>query len=379
MWPGGEAPCAPEKGVVWGSFVLDVMCTSLSAEYTAGQWMLVFYLCSFAGWCWEVSLYLVKRKRFVNRGFLSGPILPIYGFGALIVLMICMPVKDSVTAVALMGAFAATALEYVTGFLMERLFHVRYWDYSRRPLNLNGYVCLLSTVTWAVFSVVAVCIVHPVIQPYVRRIPLRLADTLAVVLTTFTSVDVAFAVRRALDLRALLESMERYARELEAVYGGLDTISDRVGDMIRSFAEQVDERREELAAGLQHITSARNRVVQLLAEKRISLEEGVRERFASFESILEEVADFLPDVNALRAEVAAAKERYDRQSNALRNARMQRMARAKKVLRANPGVSSRWYGSALEQLERARDERQKQGKGEKKSRTRHSRGHSLKA
>ena len=77
--------------------------------------------------------------------------------------------------------------------------------------------------------------------------------------------------------------------------------------------------------------------------------------------------------------VAAAKERYDRQSNALRNARMQRMARAKKVLRANPGVSSRWYGSALEQLERARDERQKQEKGEKKSRTRHSRGHSLKA
>lgn len=341
--------------------MLDVIRSSLLAEYSVGQWMLVFYLCSFAGWCWEVSLYLVKERRFVNRGFLSGPILPIYGFGALIVLATCLPVKDSALAVALLGAFAATLLEYVTGFVMEHTFHVRYWDYSKRPLNLNGYVCLLSVVTWAVFSVAVVCIVHPAVHPYIRRIPTQIAGTMAAALSAFAVVDVVFAVRRALDLRALLESMERYARELEAVYGGLDTISDRVGDMIRSFAEQVDERREELSAGLQHITSARGRVVQLLAEKRISLEEGVRERFANFESILEDVADFLPDVSALRAEVEAAKERYDRQSEALRSVRARHMVRAKKVLRANPGVSSRWYGRALEQLERARDERQKQG------------------
>ena len=73
--------------------MLESIRSLLLEEYSLGQWMLVFYLYSFAGWCWEVSLYLVKERRFVNRGFLTGPILPIYGFGALSVLLSCVPVK----------------------------------------------------------------------------------------------------------------------------------------------------------------------------------------------------------------------------------------------------------------------------------------------
>ena len=106
----------------------------------------------FCGWCWEVFLYLVKERRFVNRGFLFGPILPIYGFGAVGILLTCVPVEGNMALVALVGTIAASLLEYVTGFLMESIFHVRYWDYSQRPLNLNGYICALSAATWAVFS-----------------------------------------------------------------------------------------------------------------------------------------------------------------------------------------------------------------------------------
>ena len=312
--------------------------------------MLVFYLYSFAGWCWEVSLYLVKERRFVNRGFLTGPILPIYGFGALSVLLSCVPVKENVLLVALVGTLVASLVEYVTGWAMEALFHVRYWDYSDQPLNLNGHICAMSAATWAVFSAMIVCVVHPMLRPTMLKVPPNAALIAACVLTAFCAVDTVFAVRKALDLRRLLESMERYAKELEALHGGLDSLSSRIGDMVHAFAERVDVKQEELFAGVEHITAARDRVKKLMAEKRIGMEEGARQRFANFERILAEVAAYLPDSELLRNEIEDAKRKYDEQTALLRDERIRRMRRAEKVLRRNPTASSYRHSVAFDVL-----------------------------
>lgn len=312
--------------------------------------MLVFYLYSFAGWCWEVSLYLVKERRFVNRGFLTGPILPIYGFGALSVLLSCVPVKENVLLVALVGTLVASLVEYVTGWAMEALFHVRYWDYSDQPLNLNGHICAMSAATWAVFSAMIVCVVHPMLRPTMLKVPPNAALIVACVLTAFCAVDTVFAVRKALDLRRLLESMERYAKELEALHGGLDSLSSRIGDMVHAFAERVDVKQEELSAGVEHITAARDRVKKLMAEKRIGMEEGARQRFANFERILAEVAAYLPDSELLRNEIEDAKRKYDEQTALLRDERIRRMRRAEKVLRRNPTASSYRHSVAFDVL-----------------------------
>ena len=294
--------------------MLEQIRATLLEEYSVSQWVLLFFLYSFCGWCWEVFLYLVKERRFVNRGFLFGPILPIYGFGAVGILLTCVPVEGNMALVALVGTIAASLLEYVTGFLMETIFHVRYWDYSERPLNLNGYICALSAATWAVFSVFIVSVVNPFVKTYIYMIPLRMADAAAAIFTGFAVVDTGFAVRRALDLRALLESMERYARELQALHGGLDSINERVNGMIRDFAAHVDSRQEELAASAKRVTAARDRVREMMDQKRLSLEDGAKERFANLERVLNEAASYLPDVSALRAEVEAARAKYDRQS-----------------------------------------------------------------
>lgn len=337
------------------------MKAALLGEYSVGQWMMVFYLYSLAGWLWEVALCLVKERRFVNRGFLTGPILPIYGFGALSILLCCVPVQQNALLVALVGTAVASAVEYVTGWAMEALFHVRYWDYSHQPLNLNGYICALSAATWAVFSAIIVCVVHPVLRPYVQRIPPQVALAAACVLTGFALVDTVFAVRKAISLRRLLESMERYAKELERLHGGLDRISDRVSGMIRDFAARVDERQEEMAAGLQRITDARDRVRTMMDERRMTLAEGAKERFANFERILAAAASYLPDSEALREEIASARRHYDEQTELLRDERMRRMRRAEKVLRSNPTASSRRYGRAMELL---RHERESDGKAQ---------------
>ncbi|MFR5797161.1 MAG: putative ABC transporter permease, partial [Christensenellales bacterium] len=101
-------------------------------------------------------------------------------------------VEGNMALVALVGTIAASLLEYVTGFLMEAIFHVRYWDYSERPLNLNGYICALSAATWAVFSVFIVSVVNPFVKTYIYMIPLRMADAAAAIFTGFAVVDTGF-------------------------------------------------------------------------------------------------------------------------------------------------------------------------------------------
>lgn len=182
---------------------------ALLAEYSAGQWVLVFFLYSIAGWCWEVALCLARERRLVNRGFLRGPMLPIYGFGATGILLSCVPVREHVAAVALVGMLVASALEYAAGWLIEALFHVRYWNYLDCPYNLNGYVCLASCATWAAFSVLVVCVIHPLCMPLIRRVPPTAALALSAGLAVFALGDAALSVRHALDLRALLELITR--------------------------------------------------------------------------------------------------------------------------------------------------------------------------
>ena len=166
---------------------------------------------------------------------------------------------------------------------------------------------------------------------------------------------------RALDLRALLESMERYAKELQALHGGLDSINERVSGMIRDFAAHVDSRQEELAASARRVTAARDRVREMMDQKRLSLEDGAKERFANLERVLNEAASYLPDVSALRAEVEAARAKYDRQSEELRRIRERRLLRAEHALRNNPTAASRRHRGPFEQLKRIqrRDEEEK--------------------
>lgn len=168
----------------------------LRAQYSAGQWALVFFVYSFAGWCWELLLYLVKQRRAVNRGFLSGPFLPVYGFSALGMLAVCLPVKESVGKVAITGAIAACVLEYAVGALTLRVLHVRYWDYRGRRMNVGGHICLMAALTWALFAVVVVCILHPLFQPSLRAVPSAPAGAMAGTLTVLAAADAAKKIAR---------------------------------------------------------------------------------------------------------------------------------------------------------------------------------------
>lgn len=124
--------------------------------YYLSQWVLFFFIYSFIGWVWESCYVSVRKRRWVNRGFMHGPMLPLYGSGALAVLVSTIGVRENMVLIFLLGMMAATVLEYFTGAAMERLFHVRYWDYSNQKLNLHGYICVSSSLCWGCFSVLLV-------------------------------------------------------------------------------------------------------------------------------------------------------------------------------------------------------------------------------
>ena len=129
-------------------------------SYSMVQWLFFFYLYCFAGWCIESAYVSIRTRKLTNRGFMRGPFLPIYGSGAIMMLVVSMPFQDNIVMTYVAGCIGATVLEYVTGVTMELLFKMRYWDYSDKPLNFQGHICLGSTLSWGFLTILMTEIVH---------------------------------------------------------------------------------------------------------------------------------------------------------------------------------------------------------------------------
>lgn len=133
------------------------------------DYFIYFLIYSFIGWFWEVMLILVREHKFVNRGFLNGPYCPIYGAGALLFLGMSHYITNPVLCFFIGGLLACT-LEYITSFVMEKLFHARWWDYSKRKFNINGRVCLIGYVVFGA-GAVGIHYLHPLIVSLINRVP----------------------------------------------------------------------------------------------------------------------------------------------------------------------------------------------------------------
>ncbi|HOM01866.1 MAG TPA: putative ABC transporter permease [Acetivibrio sp.] len=161
-----------------------------------GFWDAVIYfvLYSFIGWISEVAYAAYKEKRFVNRGVLAGPICPIYGFGALFILGIdaltkprTMPVYMSIT----LAIIITTVLEYITGYILERFFNIKAWDYSNEEFNLHGRICLKFSLLWGIFAYMLLSFLHPVLSMYVNALDQTAKQVVAVLMLGMVVFDTA--------------------------------------------------------------------------------------------------------------------------------------------------------------------------------------------
>ncbi len=342
--------------------------------YTLGQWLLFFFLYCFLGWVWESCYVSARQRRWVNRGFLHGPLLPIYGFGAVIILWATLPVRQSLPLIFLLGMLAATALEYVTGAAMEALFKVRYWDYSHQPCNLHGYICLTSSLAWGAFSVLLVKVLHPPFEDLVLRLPAFLADALACVLTVYFTADTVRSFQAAMDLREVLTRLTEEDEDLRRLAKRAEVISAFAEEDLRRFRERTEverllrqERWEDTLQQLRDARIKRARRRQLLLEEslrrrttaKLKALDNIREALEAYRDRLETARDLTGEaLEARMAEVQQLLEQLRDREAVIRARTARRYRQSLRILRGNPSATAKAFSEALESLRKLGDRRE---------------------
>jgi uncharacterized membrane protein len=224
------------------------------------------------------------EKHPVNRGFIRGPFLPLYGSGGIMMLVVSKPYYDNVFLVFVAGCIGATALEFITGVVMEALFKVRYWDYSHKKFNFRGYICLESTIVWGVCTVVFTHYLQIPIEKIILSIPYNLLTIFTVILTILVSADFALAFRTAMDIKDVLVYMEKAKAEMHRMQRRLDVLVAFKGEDVKEgIADRVDALSDVLEKNFKtikekmsldpasYVGNVREEVTELYAKYRVMM------------------------------------------------------------------------------------------------------------
>ncbi len=200
----------------------------------------VFY--SMVGWIWEEIVCSIPAKKFINRGFLNGPYLPIYGSGALLVILLLSDIHNPV-ALFLVGALVTGILEYVTSWVMEKLFHARWWDYSECFLNINGRVCFRGAVAFGTLSVIAVHYVHPFVVSVTDSLPALALSILSLGLFALMLSDLVYTLTAFSGFEAKLQELaSRIGEAAAAITEQPGMLTSKLRDgQIHKFLEEAHQ------------------------------------------------------------------------------------------------------------------------------------------
>lgn len=290
----------------------------------------IFFIYAFLGWCTEVCYVATVTGKFVNRGFLNGPWCPVYGFGVLIVLTCLEPLADQLALLFLGSLVLTSALEWLTGFLLEKLFHQRWWDYSDQPFNLNGYICLRFSLAWGLACLFVVKLLHPTVLLLIRLIPHTLGVVLLVLLSAALAVDLAATVSAIAKLNRRLSQIDELAGKIRAVS---DDFGEGLADRVLDAAERGAGWREDMEEWTDR-----------LARKRAELADG-----------LDDWRDGLQD--RLEEGRAQARQQLDDWKDGLQDLLDKNAFGQRRLLKAFPKLRSTDHGAALERLRRRLDRR----------------------
>ena len=239
-----------------------------------------FFLYGCIGWCVEVVYAAVKEHKLVNRGFLCGPICPIYGFGMVglvySVQLIPLPDSGSMSAVSIffIGMVLTTAIELVGGWVLYKLYHIRWWDYSKMKYNLGGYICPQFSLLWGLGSVLMIKVVHPLLARGSNPMPFRVMLILDIVLLILFVVDVIVSTAAAIGLNKYLSEIDELRARLRVTSDKLTTV---LGTGVMTADTVLDEQKLQLALAK---LEGRENAAELRAEATARVAE-LREKLAA--------------------------------------------------------------------------------------------------
>ena len=275
------------------------------------------------------------------------------------ILISTIGVRENPWLIFLFGMLAATVLEYITGAAMEKLFHVRYWDYSRQKLNLNGYICASSSLCWGAFSVLLVRVIHVPVERAVLDIPLVITDGAALVLTVIMSVDLTQSFNEAMDLKRVLIQLEESKEQIKKMQEKLKTASDgliadykiRSEKLVEDYRARVEEAAEKSrsrkAAYLERIGMKR-------AQRQLQLEELTERVEYLMKMEIPAKADSLigekrrEELSELKKVIVAELHRMSSRTDRI-------YLHIASQLKRNPTAASEKFADVLEELKRTLD------------------------
>ena len=251
------------------------------------QICLYFLIYSFGGWVVEVIFHAVALGKVINRGFLNGPVCPVYGFGVLSVFALLNTIQGSGRQISdgmifVFGIVLATAVELVAGWLLDVCFHARWWDYSDKPFNFHGYICLEFSLIWGLAIVMVVKVFQKYVEAHASHTPATWEWIVIAVLYAVYLTDFIVTV-------AVIQGLNKKLTRLDKVRSDLRIVSDKLSDTLATTtigtAQKVGEGKVQAtlaAAELRDATAAqREKSIEMLRIKRAELQAQFEELSSS--------------------------------------------------------------------------------------------------
>lgn len=208
------------------------------------KYILLFFFYSAAGWLLESIYCSIGEKKIINRGFLTGPLCPIYGTAAIVMtVLIYNPFKDKPLIIFLLGIVLCDIVEYLTSFVMEKLFAARWWDYTYEFMNLNGRICLKHSLYWGVISVVFVTVIHPAVDGLYDKINKDYLNYIFIAVMVIFIIDLINSVVKASDIRKLQKKLNKI---MNSISSGFSTAKEIVGDKYYIFKVAVEKQSDKV-------------------------------------------------------------------------------------------------------------------------------------
>lgn len=267
-------------------------------------WIFIIY--AFIGWCTEVSYAALDRGIFVNRGFLNGPYCPIYGCGVVIVVGALTPLKDNLL-ILFAGSFLLTSiLEYITGFVLEKVFHNKWWDYSNKPFNIQGYVCLKFSIYWGLACTFIMDVLHPIIYRGIKMIPHTLGVVLLVILMAGFTVDCFVTVSTILKFNRRLKLMDEMAAKIHKLS---DEIGENIYENVTTAVEKSAEFQETHEELITKISDTKDNLLEIQATAKEKISEAAGETKSRVAESTETVREKITEsTESAKGKLAAYKE-----------------------------------------------------------------------
>lgn len=221
-----------------------------------------FIIYAFLGWCLEVTYAAFVKGEFVNRGFLNGPVCPIYGVGMVIIIVALTPLKNNIFLLFLGSVVLTSFLEYVTGFVLEKVFHEKWWDYSDSPFNLKGYICLSFSLLWGLACVFVIDLIHPMIAAAIAALP----KTAGIII--MSAAFAALAVDMTLTVLVILK-IKQHAVRVDELEARIRRLSDSIGEKISDGVIAVMKKKPEFEESLEELQQKYKKISEQRIGRRI--------------------------------------------------------------------------------------------------------------